>query len=88
MCTCNIYVVVFVVTIKETNIHNHAKQKYHGLCKKIAKAATCVCTVKKKLKQHVGTQTKNVDENTDVLKSYVKQMNMQKPTRKVSCMIE
>lgn len=56
--------------------------------KKVAKAATCVCTVKKKLKQHVGTRTKNEDENTDVLKSYVKQMNMQKPTRKVSCMIE
>jgi hypothetical protein len=39
MCTCNIYVIVFVGTIKETNIHNHARQKYHGLCKKGSKGS-------------------------------------------------
>jgi hypothetical protein len=40
-------------------------------------------------RRHANKQKKkNEDEKTDVLKSYVKQMNMQKPTRKVSCMIE
>ncbi len=79
---------LFVSTNKETNIHNHARQKFHGLCKKGSKGSYMCVYSQEETETARRHANKNVDENTDAWKSFVQQMNMQKPTRKVSCMIE
>ncbi len=69
-------------------MHNHARQKYHGSCKKGSKGSYMCVNSHEETEAARRHANKNVDENKMYGKSYVKQVNMQKPTRKVSCMIE
>ncbi len=49
---------VFVGTIKETNMHNHARQKYHGLCKKGSKGTYMCVYSQEETEAARTTQTK------------------------------
>ena len=58
---------VFVGTIKETtNMHNHARQKYHGLCKKCSKGSYMCVYNQEETEAANRHANKKVDENTNV----------------------
>jgi hypothetical protein len=57
---------VFVDTIKETNMHNHARQRYHGLCKK-GSIGSHICVYSQEETEAARRHAKkNVDESTNV----------------------
>ncbi len=58
--------IVFVGTVKETNMHNHARQKYHGLCKKGSKGSYMCVYSQEETEAACRHANKNVDENTNV----------------------